>query len=1266
VNGEESSDVRAALGVLLKRLRRAAVDGVVPEGAFLAAVRELALGDDERERVRDELARLGLPVRRLHVHTDGDSRGAEKVARVGGKSEENVFSARVMTARALLARYADAEGRVASGALEGVVRLAGLDAAEAAELRAAVRVRVGRAEPAGGPGGPVGVVPGSGDAAADVPVADDAAPDVPDVADLAEGPDGLDGAMAAARAVLETDRLRRGPEKRLLSAEAEVGLAVLLRGGPERIAEEASEEELKALPGGDLRIRARDCLVVHNLRLVHSLVRSHLEQGLEYEDLVQHGVLGLMRAARKFDPRMGNKFSTYATWWIRQSMSRAVADEGALIRIPVHMHEQVRKVAAAERNLAARGRPTTAADVAVACDMTLEKVEHARRLSRRTDSLDRVIGDGATLADFVARTHALPPVEKQVVGELFVRDVLDVVDTFTEREARILVRRLGLDGQEPSTLDELGGEFGVTRERIRQIEAKVRPALRERLREVGLVGLDAACERAERAAEKAAVAAKSARYARATQAARTARARQALRRARAARLAGAERVTRTESATRPESMAGTVAESESVRVEPVPAEPVTVVPGGGGVGSAEAVRAVEGGGRAGSEEAVTALPGGVETPVEPAPEVSSGAEVPAEPVRAAPDGGEGVRAGKPGVVAADWTRALRLAKAPGGQSWLAEYALAAVGQENLVAYLGQTAAEAAVRVARDRQPADRPVLTALEVLRRVFDHVADAGLRPEDFFGRPTEALRGTTPGAYLATRPLVNGESRLAVRDALREFLAAVPARPEETAQPERAEQPEVAEGPEVANAPEIAAEWGRALTLAQAPMGGGVPWLAEYAVLALGQRQLTDLLGSSAGDAVVRAARERGTLDRPVVRALEALREVFDGVRELGLRPEHFFEHPAKTLAGATPRAHLRTAPLTGVAPRRAVREALREFTARHAAAPAAERARVEPPRVEPPVAAVEPPVVEPSSVVPAAAEPVAAEPAIVSAVEESPSAAVPPAAVPPAAEPSAAEPPAGTAPLTDDVDGLVAGARTRREVGLALLVREYDRRLKEERRSADERLAAVRAEGERQLDAWEEELLHRADQVRERRERHLQRQAEERLAQLKEQHRERLRAYREGAENRISDLQSRLADARAAGAEREPELRQAEAAAAERERAAASAREEYRRGAQARVAELERRLRESEAALARRDRFVEAARASAEEAERQATERIVRSEHEAWVALTDLRARLADTQAQLGDVRARLADTQVQLAAVQEAADSRTSLRDRRRRP
>ncbi|MFE5967970.1 sigma-70 family RNA polymerase sigma factor [Streptomyces sp. NPDC056463] len=195
--------------------------------------------------------------------------------------------------------------------------------------------------------------------------------------------------MAAALAVFDEDRSLRRPENRLLKAEAEVGLAVLLRGGADCVDREPEAPELSSLPSGHLRVRARDCLVVHNQRLVHSLVRSHLNQGLDYDDLFQCGALGLMRAARKFNPAMGNKFSTYATWWVRQQITRAIADEGALIRIPVHMHEQMRKVAGAERALAAQGLPAAAADVAVRCDMSVRKVEEIRKLSRRTDTWTR-------------------------------------------------------------------------------------------------------------------------------------------------------------------------------------------------------------------------------------------------------------------------------------------------------------------------------------------------------------------------------------------------------------------------------------------------------------------------------------------------------------------------------------------------------------------------------------------------------------------------------------------------------------------------------------------------------------------------------------------------------------------------------------------------------------------------------------------------------------------------------------------------------------
>ncbi|MFF4470605.1 sigma-70 family RNA polymerase sigma factor [Streptomyces sp. NPDC001599] len=1216
------------LGELLKRLRLVAVGGVVPEAEFTEGVRTLGLSDGERARLRAELARVGLLVRGLHMHVKVDSSSSEKVV---GAREENVTT-RVLLARGLLSRYEDGTGYLSARAVEGVVRLAGLDAREAEELRAGVTVR---------PAADAGT---AGNAEAPEEPREAAAAPAAGTAAVVTGND-LDSALAAARAVLESDRFERSPHNRLLSAEAEVGLTALLRGGAERIAQEPDEDELKALPRDDVRVRARDCLVLHNLRLVHSLVRSHLNQGLDYEDLVQHGVLGLMRATRKFDPTMGNKFSTYATWWIRQAVTRAIADEGALIRIPVHMHEQMRKVARAERSLAAEGRYASTADVAVRCDMTLQKVEEIRRLTRRTDSLDRVIGDGATLGDFVARTHLLPSVDRQVIGALFAEAVMDVVDTFTEREARILVRRLGLDGDEPTTLDDLGREFGVTRERIRQIEVKTRPLLRERVRAAGLVGLDALCEEAERAAEKAAEAKRAARYVRATHAARTARARFALRRARAERLAQVRREQ--------ERQQERLADNEPV-AEALPQIPVA-------------------GEREEAADVSTAFAEG------------TGRDEAAAELGEATELGEVAEAGASTAIAADWERACRMAGAPVDQvSWLAEYVRTALGDEGLAALLGQSAADMVVRDAPGNGRLARDVLTALEVLRRVLDTLVEAGQRPDDFFERPAESLRGATPRGYLAARPLVNRESRLAVRDSLRELLAAAPSGDRALEEPEQtrigAQAQESVNGADKAEpapvvgesnapaAPQTTADWDKALTLTQPPLGGGVSWLAEYALLALGHLQLTVLLGPSVTDAVVRSARQRGMLDRPVVEALEVLKAVLDAVKNAGLRPEHFFERPVAALAGATPRTYLASTPLVRAESRAAVREALREFVAGRPATFSSVG----------PVPAEQPPAV----------------------VESSPAEAGAGAGAKTGTKPDAAF---DASPDTDTV----TNARARHERALATLAQEHERRLGEVRDAADERVAVVRAEAERRLDALEEELLHRADRARERQAAHARRQAEAHVAELEERHREacaalvrraelaeevaldasdgeqraqelerRLYDYREGAEARIRELESRLRDAetvavereRTAGAwaaELETRLQAAEGAAELRERAAKSALEEYRQGAQLRVAETEARLRDAEAAVAQRDLFVQAARRRAEEAEREAAQRIAQSEHNTWLRVTDLETQLSDLQAQLSDLQTQLGDARGQLSAAQEAAAGRTSIRDRWRR-
>ncbi|MEV5865233.1 sigma-70 family RNA polymerase sigma factor [Streptomyces tendae] len=1227
-----SPDMRAAMGALLERLRRAAVEGVVPEGAFLAGVRELSLGGGERERLRDELARLGLPVQGVPLHTESDKRNGEKVVPDG---EGNV-SARIRAARDLLARYVDADGCVTQAVVDGVTRLAGLTAREAALLRAQAPVGGGgaEAEAAGVHHVAVAETGPVDDTSDDSPGA--AAPDVPDdvpddelTADLPHGH--LADAVAAAHAVLERDRRERRPGSRLLDAQAEVGLAVLLRGGPDRIGVEPTEDELKALTPEDLRIRARDCLVVHNQRLVHSLVRGHLEQGLDYDDLVQHGCLGLLRAARKFDATKGFKFSTYATWWIRQSITRAIADEGAVIRIPVHMHEQMRKVAKAELTLSGQGRSATAADVAVACDLTVQKVEEIRQVSRRTDSLDRVIGDGATLADFVGRTHTLPSVEQQVLQAQYAQDVLNVVDTFTEREARILVRRLGLDGDDTLTLDELGREFGVTRERIRQIERKTRPLFQERLRKAGLMGVDAVCEEAELAAEQATEAARAARFARATHATRTARARLALRRLRAERLV---RVARPQA----RGVAGQVVEESAPE-----------------------------------QEMITAAEGTPATELAPDGEVTRGTGTVGD-------------AEVPETVDADWEAARRLAQAPVDQAgWLAKYARTAIGDAGLGSLLGQPGADLVVRSVREGAPISRPVLRALELLRRVLDAVAAAQRRPEDFFERTAESLRGVTPRAYLEGSPLVNGEARLAVRDALREFLVAVTPREEPQAaegvsgrtteesgtehsarEPREAEQPQpvtpIVPEPEPepepeptksragapdaelsTPAPQTTADWDKARTLTQPPLGGGVTWLAEYALLALGHPQLSVLLGPSATDRVVRAARQRGTLDRPVVEALELLKEICDAVNHRALRPERFFERPAGMLAGATPRTYLAAKPLVRAESRRAVREALREFGA----------VRVTP--AEPASAGGGAEIGPPGSQVAGPPDPCTASSDAVAAPAEQPSV---------------------------DAEALLAEARARHHADTARLVREHESRLEQEHRDADRRVAAVRAETERRLDTLEEELLLRADRSRDRHAQHVRRQAEERIAQLKSQHQEayeavlrraeraeeavrqasgadrraheleqRLREYREGAEARITGLEARLRQALETVAGLETRLRTAEDADAERERAAVSAREEYRLGAQVRIAEVEARLREAEAAVAQRELFVEAARRSAEETEQRAAQRIAQNEHDSWLRITDLQTRLSDAQAQL--------------AEAQEAARNRSSLRDRWRR-
>ncbi|MFC3349416.1 RNA polymerase sigma factor RpoD/SigA [Streptomyces echinoruber] len=299
--------------------------------------------------------------------------------------------------------------------------------------------------------------------------------------------DRLSDAVRAARAVLEEDRWRRNPAKVVLKADEEVGLAVLLRGGTDRLGRDVPAEEIAALPRDGERWRAYECLVLHNRRLVWKIAKGYQGRGLDIDDLVQHGTCGLLRAVRRFDATKGYKLSTYATWWIKQAITRAIADEGTLIRLPAYVHEKVGKVAKAERKLLGEGRARTIDNVAYVSGLTFAEVEEVRRISRPTDSLDRIIGDDAALGDLIIGPSRLPGPAEVLIRKEFQARLRHVLEHLSERERYVLVRRTGLDGGEPDTLEDIGVVFGVTRERIRQVESKAKAKFRGELARHGLL-----------------------------------------------------------------------------------------------------------------------------------------------------------------------------------------------------------------------------------------------------------------------------------------------------------------------------------------------------------------------------------------------------------------------------------------------------------------------------------------------------------------------------------------------------------------------------------------------------------------------------------------------------------------------------------------------------------------------------------------------------------------------------------------------------------